>query len=642
MAIDILLINVCNYKKNPIYPYAFIQVRALAKQYGLSIAVYDFLAFPEKDFQKSLIDIVLKKDPRIIAFHLRQLDSLVFTDYWFAKNQYFPLDELKNAVEIIRSATNKPIVIGGFGFSTEPIHVFRYIKPDFGINGEPDDFLKNFELVISRYNLQSIANLLYWDKGELIQNRHQFFDPHNAPEYDQEAFEDIKNFYGADKLFGDSPPTIPIEIARGCPFACYFCVEPRVKGKTVRRRSMNAVRADIDFLLSRNIRYFWLICSEMNIGSPALARELANLFIEINHKISNPPVRWHAYHLPRWLSESDLKLLYQSGFMGGWNDFVSLDDENLKQAKVPYRSNHAKEHLKTTYSLHPTGPYGTLPHVSLFLGNAYITPQAIAKTLHDWDANGFSEIFHDGQINAATRLFSGDPYTRESYDHVAVTTFPKEQYTHINTLRPVYYFPKWIINHFGCIENVMEFFSYIESTFLSCSYKSNISWSKFLVTSLSKDTLRGWSERYEISHHAISEIADIIYCEIPYITGKNDNISFFSKALQEFTSQPEYMNELAEKISEKLFQSTSSKTLDEAFLSIKIDIKDINTGSISPYRLYSKLIRHFRDNAEAIKFASTTRSSSFSDVAVWRMKWIFERYNIRLNEKYKIIINNDI
>ena len=45
---DLLLLNASNLPTTPIFPYAFVQVTALARRFGLRVARFDFVGLPNR------------------------------------------------------------------------------------------------------------------------------------------------------------------------------------------------------------------------------------------------------------------------------------------------------------------------------------------------------------------------------------------------------------------------------------------------------------------------------------------------------------------------------------------------------------------------------------------------------------------
>jgi hypothetical protein len=486
---DFLLLNVGNYPANLIFPYAFVQVRAVAKRHGISCATYDLHGIPITDYRDVIKQLVRRYSPRMIGLHIRQADSIFIKDYLQTetlKSAYFPLLNAQEMIVCIREELDVPVVLGGFGFTTYIEPILRMLMPDFGIIGEPDDLFEQFDNVL-KGELSKVRNAVWLEGRELIRNERYFFPPLNCPEYDDDVLGDMEKFYSRAVLYGPQQPTIAVELARGCPFSCYFCSEPHVKGRDVRQRDLDVVMADVEFLVQRGIRRFWLICSEINIGNNELALRVAAHFRNLNERYAPWKITWQAYHLPRWLSRDDLQMMYDSGFDGGWNDFPSLDTRNLVDCRVPYREQDVVFHLVAKSQIRPSGPNGVPPYLSLFLGNSFATPETFANTLKNLYAAGLGSKYPSAEIGMATRLFPfhlvdkgySPPGTCDAF-----SVAPGGPAAEVDITLPTFYFSPSIRNEFETREQMFEFFYYVASTLLSNEYAKQLDWKGFYYRSL--------------------------------------------------------------------------------------------------------------------------------------------------------------
>src|SRR5436190_23762350 len=80
--LDLLLINRSNYPVQPIFPYAFVQVSAVARRQQLSVERFEFFGRAEANAKPALGKLIADKRPRLIGITLRQCDSMLLGDYW--------------------------------------------------------------------------------------------------------------------------------------------------------------------------------------------------------------------------------------------------------------------------------------------------------------------------------------------------------------------------------------------------------------------------------------------------------------------------------------------------------------------------------------------------------------------------------
>ena len=203
------------------------------------------------------------------------------------------------------------------------------------------------------------------------------------------------------------------------------------------------------------MRYLWLVCSELNIGTNEFSLSVAEEILKINEQLADHPIVWRSYHLPRWLSAEDLRLLYRSGFLGGRNDFPSWDNDNLTANKVPYKTEHILEHLtdartvETESGIEPDG-------CSIFFGNPHASATSISQTLKLYDDHGFAEYY--GQLGfglRATRVYEccSDQLPAGKDE---ITTITRQGVTDTNLIHPSFHYPRYLYRKLGGIKEIVR------------------------------------------------------------------------------------------------------------------------------------------------------------------------------------------
>jgi radical SAM superfamily enzyme YgiQ (UPF0313 family) len=113
----------------------------------------------------------------------------------------------------------------------------------------------------------------------VLANERGYYAPFAEREYDDAMFNELVRFLRARPAVRREPPTVAVEISRGCPFSCFFCTEPHVKGRTTRYRDLDVIEAELDYLVRRQIRRFWLICSELDTQGTRFGLALAERIV---------------------------------------------------------------------------------------------------------------------------------------------------------------------------------------------------------------------------------------------------------------------------------------------------------------------------------------------------------------------------
>lgn len=632
MSTDLLILNGSNYPQYPVYPYAFVQVRAVGARHEVNVRGHDLMGIPPSGLRQHLREVLARHRPRAVGVHVRQADSLLLREYHprAQPKGYFPLSDTANVVEILRSLTDAPILAGGFGLSTQPERVLRKIGVDFAINGEPDAMLASFDDVIDRGTFASVDNLIFRGAAGIQMAPRTYFPPLDDREYDQQAFDDLARFYGTRALRHPGGPTVAVELARGCPYRCYFCTEPSVKGRKVRVRDLDAVMGDVAFLASQGVRRFWLVCSELNVGKTELAVEVAYRFLKFNEGRSEP-VSWRAYILPRWLEREQLELMYRSGFGGGWNDFPSLDDENLKATRVPYRASDVVEHARTISEVAPQRTDGQPTKIGLFLGNAFASPKTIARSLARFDEE-LSGRFAEVDVGAGTRLFESivDVVGSESLSR-ATTYQPTGPVQEVDITDPTFFLPSELVDTLGGESHVLDFFQYAERTLLARSHRKQRDWCRFLRRSMPLGQLR---ERLgdDFEDAMPSNIPDAVRERLARARGS---------AIGELLDPPQGPTPLEQAsafVLCELLRSRPCEGFSVVLAELGVEIDALQRAVTTPFRLLRAILSSYSRSEDLFARIDDDEQLEDRPLIRWRMQRLIHEHDIRIDPRFRPFI----
>ena len=694
-SIDLLLMNCSNTPFNPVFPYAFIQVGALAGMRGLKVKTLDLSKLSEQQMPPAIDDYTSRFHPRMVGFTIRQLDSIIAGHYlpesyvggsssMASPLNFFPLENTRDAIIKVRSITDVPIVVGGTGFSTSPIEISKYLDVDFGISGEPDGLFENFDDVLKRQDLSSIPNLIHYSGGEYVENKHCFFKPFDGMEYNDEVIQDIEEFYGKDALFtldysSSIPlpftrPSISVEISRGCPFHCCYCTEPLTNGTEVRYRSLDAIAEDIRFIASHGLRYLWLVCSELNMGTNEFSLSVAEQIIKINEKLENDPIVWRSYHLPRWLSFEDLRLIYRSGFLGGWNDFPAWENDNLAANTVPYKTEHILEHLGDVMTIEKER--GIKPDVfSVFVGNPHTDAKSISETLRLYDDHSFAEYYgHLGFGFPATRVFECCleqlPIRKDE-----ITTITRQGVIETNLIHPSFHFPGYLYKTLGSIKEIFEFFGFLPRVVCSGKGLRDKDWTHFLSLYSSPEQFSGLLKEFQereyrseslnkagIESHIAALITEIYKAPAPSATrdvfipppihrGTKESqaralIDDILKdptpsAVRNVFAPPPNEKQLFNTVSFILLEavySHNARTFREVLDFLQLPADPQGQVSVSTYKLMKQLYAQFSSTEAILKTVQNHFQFEDGSVQMFQLSYLLYLYDVRINPEYKELL----
>ena len=139
----IALISANQYKEPyPVYPLGIAYLKSyLLKR--LPMCQFDTLDMNIISIDQ-LIHYIKTNQPAAICISMRNIDCFCNTN----KNRFF--DYYKELIKTIKSATNRPIIIGGPAFSIYPEVFMQKLDVDYGIKGEGEELLyRTIEAIVN-------------------------------------------------------------------------------------------------------------------------------------------------------------------------------------------------------------------------------------------------------------------------------------------------------------------------------------------------------------------------------------------------------------------------------------------------------------------------------------------------------------
>lgn len=619
--IDFLLLNASNYSKRPVFPYAFVQLSALARSHNISVQRLELFNTEKSQWSAKLRKTLEECQPAMIGVTLRQVDSIFYPDYFDARNDqvcgtFFPVDETRDLVRILRTHSTSPIIIGGIGYTIHAQKFFEYFNPDYGMQGDPDSLFKHFEDVVQSKNLDRVLGLVYREGGDTRRNKRGYFQPSQKPEYNDEIIAELILFYGEEVFWGETAPAVPVEIMRGCPHGCYFCVEPYAKGKTIRYRSLKAIEIELEFLLSKNIRSFWFVCSELNGPGIEFALSLAELVTTLAERHQGRPIKWSSYGLPT-IQHDDLKVLLHSGFTGtDLNDIVALDDKNLSAAQIPYRTSEVVNFLKSLNQL--IGEDAEKPMLFMFLGNAFADENSIRATLEVIEKEQLRDIHNLGVVMARTRVFELDGRLNCSLpedNEGVITSYSSVGEEDVNVLLPTFHCSQFLADYFESPREIDQFLQFVSETLLTNSHRATKNWNRFLRRSTTPEVLSGFIRQYVETPSVLMS---------PALFDPDEDVA-------------DKWNLLAESCLTALFASSQAQWTP-VLTSLNLPLDENLEPVYSSYRMMQLLYQKYRDNDQMLLDVMETNSLDVDSLPILFLNWFVYKHNLILRPDYRDIL----
>jgi len=511
----VLLLNASNMDSFPVYPYAFIQVTAVARRANIEVVCHDFLGAAQEEWAQTIERLHQRHKPAMILITLRNMGSMVYQDYRQDESEkgstYFPIEQTKSLIDTIRTVSDTPVVVGGFGFTLLAQTLMPILQPDFGVFGTADEFFLHFEdILLGDY--RHVANLLYFQGDEVVANKRIYFPPSPHVEYTPQAIEEMIAFY--EKFPEPGMQGAPVEIMRGCCHTCIFCTEPIVVGRKVQYRELSAIMGDFEMLAQNGVSEICMIMSELNPEGNEFILRLADMIRAFNaRQPAEGKVTWFGANYLLTFSYDDFRYLYASGFDGGWFDITALDDENARAMRTPYRNetligrlqSYAKiERSRFEQPTHADAEAGAgseeekqIVRWTMFLGNPATTMETIRRTLVVANDAGLDTSFDSAHIVRPLRVFD---YQKPSAETLAVTFSINRQLQRVpyrQTL-PSFAYPPALLKHLGSEEAIETMFLHISDTYLSTHAQETRDWAAFLAEQAPggiPGSESGWGER---------------------------------------------------------------------------------------------------------------------------------------------------
>ena len=315
----IALISANVYKvPYPVYP---LGISYLASYLSMTlpdtfeIKLYDFNLEETSPF----VDFIRDNDFFLVGLSIRNFDD---SSNRYEENIF--ITKYKEIMRVVRARTDQPVVIGGSGFSVFPELMFNELNPDYGIQGEGEESLRQLALALDEgRDPCHIEGLVYrLPDGTVHVNKRTSYISTPVLHVENDW---IDYYWKAGGMLN-------IQTKRGCPYHCIYCSYPLVDGACVRTIDATQVVKNIEELyFSKGVSYLFFTDSLFNIDK-AYNEELARRLIE-----SKADIQWGAYFSPSNMTIDELKLYRQSGLTHVEFGTDSLSDRQLEKFKKKFR-----------------------------------------------------------------------------------------------------------------------------------------------------------------------------------------------------------------------------------------------------------------------------------------------------------------
>ena len=235
-----------------------------------------------------------------------------FANSTFSREFYLP--EIKGLVDLIKSKTSTPVVVGGSGFSGAPEEVLDYLNADFGVAGEGT---RGMDILLKKLNNGGTPE-------KLIRV--------NDSAYLDEKFE--RKIINLKKYQENYGATIGVSTKNGCLENCIYCTSRQIAGPGLKLREPDKVVSEIESLAGQGINNIFFTDSVFNIPQTH-AKSICDEIIKRDIKI-----KWHGFisPSPKYFSKELLELMKMSGAFAVEFSPESCSDKMLNSLGKSFRT----------------------------------------------------------------------------------------------------------------------------------------------------------------------------------------------------------------------------------------------------------------------------------------------------------------
>ncbi|HBT82654.1 MAG TPA: lipid biosynthesis B12-binding/radical SAM protein [Desulfuromonas sp.] len=267
----------------PVYPLGMAIIAGALSRAGHEVRQFDFLAAGKSE--EALVAAVADFAPDGICLSLRNIDNV---DSFSAESAWY-VGQARRLVELLRSVSAAPVIVGGPGFSILPEEILAYLGADYGVVGEGEEAVCAIVAALAQGATVpkltvGAAPLLGPEQGSPLLTR------------------ELVDFYVG------QTGMVNLQSKRGCPHDCVYCTYPSLEGKRFRPRAAGIVADDIERIgRDFGVNGFFFTDSVFNDARGEYL-ELAEEILRRNLKIS-----FCAFFRPQGLGRPELALLKRAG-----------------------------------------------------------------------------------------------------------------------------------------------------------------------------------------------------------------------------------------------------------------------------------------------------------------------------------------
>lgn len=363
----------------PVLPLGMACVAAAVEASGHHVDTLNLMT--RKNTRGRIAEAVHRGAPDLIGISVRNIDDQIM------ETPMFLLDSVKRVVRECRELTDRPIVLGGAGYSIFPDAALAYLGADMGIRGEGERSMVDLLDRLSRKApLTDVPGLHLPDRGcQTVPSSKRSLD--DLPPPRPGVHLDLPAGFPEESIW------LPFQTRRGCPMACSYCSTPAIEGRLPRRRGVQKAVENLSRFTEAGFTRFFFVDNTFNLPS-SYAEALCDGIIQKGLEIE-----WRAIIYPGRLKEGLVEKMAGAGCVEVALGFESGDPKILGGLNKRFGPEEIRR-ASGLFSAHGIGRMGFL-----LLGAPGETRETVLRSLQFADDLGLDAV----KVTRGIRIYPGTP-----------------------------------------------------------------------------------------------------------------------------------------------------------------------------------------------------------------------------------------
>lgn len=315
-----ILLVYANKMMENLVPINISVLSAVLKQKGFSVKLFDttYYRIEAKSTGQVRVENLQLRNFDLSKYGIRYKNINIYEDFRKTTSEYRPdiiglsavEDTYKLGISLLKRIRdlNIPTIVGGVHATIVPDEVIKEDVVDMVCIGEGESsFVKLCEKMHSNEDYTHVSGIWFKKKGKIIKNLGEnLTDINKLPYLDFTIYEKERLYR---PMQGKVYRMLPVEISRGCPFACTYCAAPTLKeiyklhGSYYRKKKVERVIDEIKFYKNRyNMNYVYFTAETFL----SLSKEEFSKFVSLYRKIKLP---FWCQSRPETITEERIKML---------------------------------------------------------------------------------------------------------------------------------------------------------------------------------------------------------------------------------------------------------------------------------------------------------------------------------------------